>query len=136
MKQFIVFLAIFPLMMAFMIQFTLQQNMDYRLELINEAVYDAKETAKIKGYFSDDEVESLRNVLSEIAGCAEKDVKIEVSDDIKYRKGEYDEREMISYRISLPAGRIIAFPFFAGVEEDENMVVYTLEDEFPSERLM
>ena len=136
MKQFIVFLAIFPLMMAFMVQFTLQQNLDYRLELINEAVYDAKETAKIKGYFSDDEVESLRNVLSEIAGCAEQDVKIEVSEDIKYRKGEYDEREMIYYRISLPAGRIMAFSFFTGVDEDENTAVYTLEDEFPSERLM
>ena len=136
MKQFIVFLAIFPLMMAFMVQFTLQQNMDYRLELVNEAVYDAKETAKTKGYFSDDEVASLRSVLSEIAGCAEEDVSIEVSEDIKYRKGEYDQREMISYRITLPVGRIMAFPSFAGVDKDENTAVYTMEDEFPSERLM
>jgi len=136
MKQFIVFLAIFPLMMAFVVQFTLQQNMDLRLELVNEAVYDAKETAKINGYFSDDEVEALRNTLSEIAGCDPGEVSVDVSEDIKYRKGEFDEREMISYSISLPVGRIMAFPSFAGVEEDENIAVYTMEDEFPSERLM
>lgn len=135
MKQFIVFLAIFPLMMAFILQFTLQQNMDYRLELVNQAVYDAKEAAKSDGYFPEDKVESLRNNLASIVDCDPAEVKIEVSEDIKYRKNQYDEREMISCNISLPVGKIMAFSSMFGIEDDDNRAVYSIRDEFPSERL-
>ena len=135
MKQFIVLLAVFPLMMAFIVQFTLQQNMDYRLELVNEAVYDAKEAAKVDGYFPAEKIESLRYTLSEIAGCEPEEVTIDVSEDIKYRTNEFDERELISCNISLPVGRIMAFPVMFGMGDEENVAVYSISDEFPSERL-
>lgn len=136
MKQFIVFAALFPLMIAFMMQFTLQQNLDYRLELISDTVQDAKESAKAEGYFDEDAVNDLRTNLAVIAGCSENEVVIEVSEDIKYRTGTFNEREMISCRIVVPAGKIIAFPSVLGINDSENIAEYVYEDEFPSERIM
>ncbi len=136
MKQFIVLAAVFPLMIAFMVQFTLQQNLDYRLELISDIVYDAKEEAKIEGYFDEEAVSGLRKDLSVIAGCSEEEVIVEVSEDIKYRTGSFNDREMIHCKIIVPAGKIIAFPSILGIDESENIAKYVFEDEFPSERLL
>ena len=136
MKQFIVLLAVFPLMMAFMLQFAAQERTDYRIRLINHEVDNSCEMAKTEGCFSEENITGLRASLADISGCDEESVCIEVSDDIKYRTGHYDEREMIQYHISVPIDGLMAMPGLFGVSDEENSMVYVMEDEFASEKVM
>ena len=78
MKQFIVLLAVFPLMMAFMLQFAAQQRTDYRIQLINNAVDNACEKAKTEGRFSDENVSGLRKTLADISDCSDERIEISV----------------------------------------------------------
>ena len=49
MKQFIVLLAILPLMLVFLLQFILDQQTEAKISMINSYVYTAKEYAKQYG---------------------------------------------------------------------------------------
>lgn len=136
MKQFIVLLAVFPLMLAFMLQFTAQQRTDYRIQLINKAVDNACEKAKIEGRFSEKNVNGLRTSLADISDCSEESIEIDVSNDTKYRIGRYDDREMIYYRVSVPIDGLMAMPGLFGISAEDNSMTYVLEDEFASEKIM
>ncbi len=136
MKQFIVLLAVFPLMLAFMLQFTAQQRTDYRIQLINKAVDNACEKAKTEGRFSENNVSGLRASLADISDCSEESIEINVSDDTKYRTGRYDDREMICYRVSVPIDGLMAMPGLFGISAEDNSMTYVLEDEFASEKVM
>lgn len=136
MKQFIVLLAVFPMMLAFLMQFTVQQNMDYRIQCINQAVENACEQAKTEGAFSQENLSALRSEVSRVTSCGEEHIRIETSEDVKYRTGAYDTREMISFHMAVPLQGISAMPALFGISEEENQLLYVLENEFPSERLL
>ena len=136
MKQFLVLLAVFPIMLAFMLQFTVQQNMDYRIQRINQAVENSCEQAKAEGFFSQDNLRKLRCTVSDVTSCAEENIRIETSEEVKYRTGGYDTREMISFYMSVPLEGIAAMPALFGISREENQMLYVLENEFPSERLL
>lgn len=135
MKQFIVLLAVFPLMMAFMLQFAAQQKTDYRIQRINDAVHDSCEKAKAEGRFSESNVSGLRADLADISGCGKDDIEINVSEDTKYRIGRYDEHEMIQYRVAVPIDGLMAMPGLFGISEEENSMIYVIEDEVASEKI-
>lgn len=136
MKQFIVLLAVFPLMTAFMMQFAAQQNLDYRIQLINETVHNACEKAKTEGRFTEENIEALKDSLAGISECSAENVKISVSEDTKYRTGMFDEREMIEYHVAVPVNGVMAMPGLFGISEEENSMIYIIENEIASERLM
>ena len=136
MKQFIVLLAVFPLMMAFLMQFTAQQNTDQRIRMIQTTVDNACEQAKTEGCFTEESVASLKNKLSDITDCSVDQIRMVTSGDVKYRTGVYDKREMISYRIEVPVSGLTALPGLFGISEEDNQMIYVMENEFPSERLM
>ena len=131
MKQFIVLLAVFPLMMAFMLQFAAQQRTDYRIQLINNAVDNACEKAKTEGRFSDENVSGLRKTLADISDCSEERIEISVPENMKYRTGRYDDREMMA----VPIDGIMAMPGMFGISAEENSMTYVLEDELSSEKI-
>ncbi len=135
MKQFIVLLAVFPLMMAFMLQFAAQQRTDYRMQLINNAVDNACEKAKTEGRFSDENVSGLRKTLADISDCSEERIEISVPENMKYRTGRYDDREMMQYRVAVPIDGIMAMPGMFGISAEENSMTYVLEDEISSEKI-
>ena len=135
MKQFIVLLAVFPLMMAFMLQFAAQQRTDYRIQLINNAVDNGCEKAKTEGRFSDENVSGLRKTLADISDCSEERIEISVSEDMKYRTGRYDDREMMQYRVAVPIEGSMAMPGMFGISAEENSMTYVLEDELSSEKI-
>lgn len=136
MKQFIVLLAVFPLMTAFMMQFAAQQNLDYRIQLINETVHNACEKAKTEGRFTEENIEALKDSLAGISECSAENVKISVSEDTKYRTGMFDEREMIEYHVAVPVNGVMAMPGLFGISDEENSMIYIIENEIASERLM
>lgn len=123
-------------MTAFMMQFAAQQNLDYRIQLINETVHNACEKAKTEGRFTEENIETLKDSLAGISECSAENVKISVSEDTKYRTGMFDEREMIEYHVAVPVNGVMAMPGLFGISEEENSMIYIIENEIASERLM
>jgi len=66
MKQFLVLCAVLPLLLIIMMQMTLDQISNYKINAVNQFVYAAKERAQQEGYFTDEIKNDLNNNLLSI----------------------------------------------------------------------
>lgn len=142
MKQFIVLVAILPLMLVFFVQFSMDQVNSSRTGLLSDMVYAAKEKAKQEGCFTKDITDELRDNICSAFGISPSDVVIEATDTVKYRimdAGTYTqadwERGLIYYKVSVPVGELMAGRRLFGIRESDNTYLYTIESYTASERL-
>jgi len=134
MKEFMVILAAILLLMLFATQYTLQQVNDYRIGQLQLYVNVAKEKAKISGRFTADIVTELKNnILSTFKDVEEDEIIIDVTMTPKYRTVDFDERELIHYKIGVPIKNVIAGASFFGISDNENKAYYILEGATTSE---
>ncbi len=135
MKQFLVLLAVLPLCLVFLVQFTLDQMNSTRIGMLSDMVYTAKEEAKQEGCFTDEIVGKLKNDISRRLGVPENDILIDVTDEPVYRVMNAGERGLIHYKVQVPIGELTAGRSMFGIREEENVYYYTIESYTASERL-
>lgn len=135
MKQFIVLLAILPFMMIFLMQYTVEQENHYNLSLLQQMVYESKEQAKQDGYFTADNISNLKAGISNAFDVSPDEIIITTDSIPKYRVNQFDERELIHFKIQVPLNRIVAGAAFFGINEEENRGMYTIESYAASELL-
>lgn len=142
MKQFLVLLAVLPLLLVFLLQFSLDQINHARIGLLSDCVYVAKEQARQAGCFTDEICESLRSRIAGVLDIDPAAVSIEATDEPVYRRsgthGEtaYDPlRGLIYYKISVPVGPVMAGARLFGIKEKENLLVFNVDSATVSERL-
>lgn len=133
MKQMIVLLGVLPFLLLFMMQYALEQQNHYRIAMLQQRVYEAKELAKQDGCFTSANITSLRKDLSEDLDVAESEIIIEATTVPKYRVNEFDERELIYYKVQVPIKEIMAGASFFGIDDHENQMMYTIENYTASE---
>ena len=105
MKQLIVLLGVLPLLLIFMMQYTLDQKNSTAISLLQEQVYTAKEQAKQEGYFTPEIRQELRKNISRSLDIPEEEIIIEATETRKYRLNYFDEsgeRGIIHYEVSVP----------------------------------
>ena len=130
MKQFIVLLAILPIMLLFMMQFSLEQQKSAKAALITDIVYEAKEEAKQQGGF---DIDALREELSEKLGLDPSDIYIEAPGVRSVKRIEKDgSRGVIKYTVIVPIGETVAGRKYLGIS-DERVYGYKIESSCPSE---
>jgi len=141
MKQFLVLLAVLPLMLVFFVQFTMDEVRSNRLAAVDDIVYAAKEEAKQRGCFTKAMRTTMQQQIAAVMSIDPSDVLIEATgeDDVKYRlfqapEGGF-EREMIYYKVSVPAGQLMAGRRLFGIKEEDNTYTYIIESYAASERL-
>ena len=145
MKQFIVLLAVLPLMIVFFTQFTLDQINESKISIVNECVYAAKENAKQEGGFTAQIQSELKRKLAGALGISESEIVITTNAD---RSGAVKRMtsaaaisasdwkdKLIYYKISVPIGKMMAGTDFLGIRESENSYVYTVDAYTASEWL-
>lgn len=135
MKEFIVVLATIMLLMVFVMQYSVQQVNDYKINQFQLYVNNAKEKAKLAGMFTSDiKTELTNNILNTYKDVEESEIIMNVTDDTKkYRTNEFDERELISFRIGVPIKKIIAGAAFFGITNEQNKGYYIIEGNTTSE---
>jgi hypothetical protein len=138
MKEFIVIIAAIMLLMVFVMQYSIQQVNDYKLNAFQQHVYVAKEKAKLSGMFTTEiKNELVNSICDTFKDISESEIIIDVTDDVKkYRTNEFDERELIHYRIGVPINKIIAAAKFFGISDEHNKGYYIIEGETTSELIM
>ncbi len=135
MKQLIVLMAILPLMMLFVLQYSVEQKNHYNISLLQNIVYESKEQAKQDGYFTPGNISGLKTRIARAFEVNEDEIVFETDTVPKYRVNEFDERELIYYKVSVPINRITAGSGFFGIDGKENRGLYTIEGNTASELL-
>ncbi len=138
MKQFIVLLAVLPLMLVFLAQTSLDQLNGARIALFTDMVYTAKEQAKQEGCFTEEIKESLRNGAAGLFGIDPSEVVIEADSEERARLTAESAdfgRGLIHYRVSVPVKEAMAGRRFFGIREEDNLYYYTIDSFTASEKL-
>ena len=132
MKQFIVLLAVLPVMLLFIAQFSLEQQNYTKISLITDIVYEAKEEAKQLGGFDTD---GLRAKLSEALDIEASGIIIEAQEKYAVPRIEADgSRGIISYKVIVPLHEVTAGRKYLGIKDDR-VYGYKIESSSPSEYL-
>lgn len=135
MKDFIVLIAVLLLLLPFPLQYALEEYNHHLKSEVHSYVNTAKEKAKQIGYFSDEIIEELKDVLNNRLNIKRDDIIIDVTTTPKYRTNEFDERELIYYKVEVPIDRIIAVPYIWGIDQSDNKGTYILEGFISSEAI-
>ncbi len=142
MKQFLVLLAILPLMLVFFVQFSMDQINSSRIAVLSDMVYAAKEEAKQEGCFTQKIREDLRANIARQFDIDPDSIRIDATETVRYRLMRADdysesdwERGLIYYKVEVPIGEIIAGRRIFGIREDENTYMYVIESYTASEKL-
>lgn len=135
MKQFIVLIAVLPILLLFLVQFTLEQKNSYNISLLQEIVYSAKEEAKQAGCFTPKIKNDLTAKIIKQFKIDKNDILLQLEEVVKYRTSEFDERELIHYKISVPIEKVMAGNKIMGISDAENRGLFIIESWTASERL-
>ena len=142
MKQFLVLAAILPLMLVFLVQFSMDQINSSRIGILSDVVYTAKEEAKQEGCFTQQIRNDLTARISSALQIDPSDIRIEATDTVRYRIMDADgygdddwERGLIYYKVSVPIGELMAGRRLFGIREQDNVYYYTIESYTASEKL-
>lgn len=134
MKQFIVLIAVLPIMLVFLCQFTYDQRTGESIAYIQSVVYGAKEDAKQEGEFSD---EIKKRIIKDIAsglGIPENYVTVE-ADAGEKRRYALGEGRLINYKVSVRLDNVMAGGGLMGIATNKNYTVYVIDSYTASEKL-
>ncbi|MBE6031444.1 MAG: hypothetical protein E7225_07660 [Clostridiales bacterium] len=134
MKQFIVLIAVLPIMMVFLLQFSVDQVNSEKIAYIQSVVYSAKEDAKQEGCFTEEITERIKSEISQGLDIPEEYVEVIADDEVKYRYSKGEGR-LINYKVSVRLDGIMAGGALLGISEDENSTIYTIDSYTASERI-
>ncbi len=135
MKQFLVLLAVLPLCLIFLVQFSLDQINSTRIGMLSDMVYMAKEEAKQEGCFTDEITERLKDNISEKLGVSRSDIIVDATSEPVFRVMNEAERGLIHYKVQVPIGEMAAGRSLFGIKKEDNVYYYTIESYTASERL-
>lgn len=134
MKEFIVILATITLLIVFVMQYSVQQVNDYKINQFQLHVNVAKEKAKIAGRFTPEiKMELRNNILNTYKDITSEEIIMDVEETPKYRTTEFDDRELIHFRIGVPIKKIIAGASLFGITNEQNKGYYIIEGDTTSE---
>lgn len=140
MKQFIVLLAVLPLMLIFCVQFSLDQVNNAKISTLNDIVYAAKEQAKQDGCFTEETQGKMIADIVEKLGIDESDILVELDTAPVERLagfGNFDENDgLIHYRIVVNLGKAMVGASLLDVKGADNVYRYVIDSYTASEMLL
>ncbi len=137
MKQLIVTVAVFILLMAVIIQIPLELLNYERRQAVMFYVNNAKERAKQEGCYTEAILNKLKKDINDNKKLglkiSDEDIEATRESDIKYRLDKFKEGELIKLKINIPIDRIVAASAFFGLNNSKGY--YTIEVVTTSEKL-
>ena len=136
MKEFLAIIAIIMILLYFPLQNVLDVANHNRINSLHQIVHSASQKARIEGKFTNEIVQEMTsNIKSKFSNISESEIDISVTSNTVYRLPEFDEKNVIKYKISVPIKKLLAMNGFLGVSDEENKTMYTVEGYVLSELL-
>ena len=124
MKDYITTIASVFILMIFVMQFAAGQGTSHRVLQADMAVASFRETVKLQGCITGENMQALRRILAEICGCSPEEIHIEGS---TAGSEPAIRGTLISYRITYPLKNIVAMAGMLGIREGDNQVYFNQE---------
>lgn len=134
MKDFIVCMAVIPLLILFMLQIVMDQKNNEITEIIQSMTYAAKEDAKQAGGFTPEIKQKLISDIHEKTGIDTNKIEVTADQNLKFRYSIGDNR-LIHYRIEVEIEGIMAGNRFYGIKDSENCYTYVIDSYTASEKV-
>jgi hypothetical protein len=134
MKDFIVCMAILPILIIFMIQIGNDQKNNQITGVIQSATYAAKEDAKQAGCFTPKIKQKLLNDISKATGIPLHKILVEGDENIKFRYS-VGENRLIHYRVEVEISDIMAGNQLYGIRDEDNCYTYIIDSYTASEKV-
>ena len=136
MKTFIVTIAAVVILMVFPMQNVQDIVNSHRIERFDEIVYTATQKARTDGCFTSINILEMKSKILEVfPGVTEDELIINVTTAMKYKKFEFDSREVISYEIGVPIKKIVSLNNIFGIADEDNRIDYIIKGYVLSEVL-
>lgn len=135
MKEFIVIIALFPILMWFPTQDAVQQINHSKIIAYNAIVDKHAQAARIDGCFTASNISSLKKELSNALYLNESDIQFTGTTSPIYRTDAFNNANMIHFKVSVPIDKFLAMNGFWGVSDNNNVINYSIENEVASELL-
>ena len=132
MKDFIVLCAILPILLVLILAHGLIVKNTAIEQDVREYVYSSVQAAKQDGRFSDENIDNLKEKIAARTGLEEDEVIIEADSVPKYRVNEFNDLELIHYRVEVPIKKIIP----VNITGVPNRKLLIIEQDVASERLI
>jgi len=135
-KTFIVTIAAIVLLMVFPMQNVQDIVNSHKIERFDEIVYSATQKARTDGRFTSSNISDMRGkILSVFPEVGGDELIINVTTSVKYKKFEFDSRELINYEIGVPIKKIVSLNRILGIADGDNRTVYIMSGYVLSEVL-
>lgn len=135
MNKFIACCIICPTILFFVLQDCQQTKNTHYLSNSEKIIAVACEQAKQEGYFTEAIIQEMKGRFTSIGIDADR-VVIEVTTTPKYRTDEYDNRELIEYRIGVPIDHTMAANSFWGISDEQNSYIKNYKGALASEKII
>lgn len=135
MSKFLMAMALFIPVLFPILQFFINEINHVHMKNAIEIVQRHVQIARTDGYFTPDNIESMKTELSNKCNVSVSDIIVNVTTTPKYRFNAFDQREMIDYEVQIPIHKIIAMASYLGFTEAENQGMYPIKGSAPSEVL-
>lgn len=139
MKQFLVLLAVLPLMLVIMVEFSLNSLIDVKVDAINDIVYTCKEQARQDGTFSN-VAPYLIKTISDVTHIKESDIYLTYSGITTGEKiyridsmSDASEESFIHYRVEVPIVEMKTLGLI--LKSNKRNYIYVIDSYTASERL-
>lgn len=135
MSKFIMTAVLFCFVLFPILQYALNTiNHNHQLSAI-EITYKHAQRARQDGYFTSENINSLKQEIADKMGIPESEVQVVADQVPKYRFQTFDEAELIQYEVQVPINRILAMASYFGFSSSENQTVFRIKGEVQSEVL-
>ncbi|MEG2200204.1 MAG: hypothetical protein RRY25_07980, partial [Anaerovorax sp.] len=119
----------------FLAQYALEQKNNRNISMLQEYVYAAKEEAKQAGCFTEDIKNRMVENIGKEFNIPTSQIQVQLQEVPKYRVSQFDRRELIRYKVTVPIEKIMAGGGLFSISEAENRGQYTIESWTASEKL-
>ena len=136
MKTFIVTIAAVVLLMVFPMQNVQDIVNSHKIERFDEIVYSATQKARTDGRFTPYNISDMKGKILEVfPEVAEDELIVNVTTSVKYKKFEFDSREVLNYEIGVPIKKIVSLNRIIGITDADNRTDYIIKGYVLSEVL-
>jgi len=134
MKQFIVLMAVLPILLLFMLQFTYDQRTNQIIGQVQAIVYAAKEEAKQVGCFTEEMKGNIKADIGRATGVSPDEVQVISDGVVKYRYAAGENR-LIYYTVRVPIEEVMAGSAMFRIDPSENKYIYVIDSYTASEKV-
>lgn len=137
MENFIAAIVVLPFLLFFPIQYGVEAVNHAHITHFEAIAESTKEEAKQEGYFTPQIIDKLKqSVMDSYKNLSPSDIEITATTVPRYRTDQFDQRELITYDISIPIDKIIAGNELFGISDADNRGRYHIKGSIASELLM